>query len=94
MCERCLVALEPRAPTPAALVPVYRLLGDAQVKRLSFGKARETYRTGLARVPRAPALRDRLALDNQELQELVETSYGLARPPDTDLSPLWAGAAP
>jgi tetratricopeptide (TPR) repeat protein len=68
----------------------YAALGDGWWRLDELEKAREVWRRGLERIPGAPALEQRLALEGEALGEYLQAHYAIGKRVETDLRELWA----
>lgn len=82
--------VQKKGPRHSYHVKTYIALGDAYWKTDDLGKARATWQEGLKEFPDNSELRNRLALQGDDLKASIESQFDPSRRVNTDLRELWS----
>ena len=78
------------AQTKPYYVRAYIALGDGYCKMEHMDEARATWQEGLRQFPDNSQLKDRLALNGDQLTKLIENGFDPNKRVDTDLRDIWS----
>ena len=86
------IALQHDNPRKSFYVRTYIALGDGYCKMGEMQKARQTWQEGLQLFPNDAKLKDRLALQGDQLVTSIENNFDPNKRVDTDLREIWQDA--
>lgn len=86
--EKAVAISEEEGPAKPYHAHAYAALGDAWWRLEDLEAAREVWRRGLERIPGAPPLEERLALDGEALDAYLDDHYAIGNRVDTSLREL------
>ncbi len=84
------VAMQQAGPTKPYYLRAYIALGDGYCKMERMDEARATWQEGLRQFPDSSQLKDRLALNGDQLTKLIENGFDPNKRVDTDLRDIWS----
>jgi tetratricopeptide (TPR) repeat protein len=84
------IKMQKTGPRHAYYARAWVALGDGYWKIDDLGKARKTWKQGLAEFPDSAVLRERLSLQGDALKERIEDALDPNKRVDTNLKDLWA----
>jgi tetratricopeptide (TPR) repeat protein len=84
------LALQRSGPKRPYYLREYIALGDGYCKTEQMDKARATWQEGLRQFPDNQQLKDRLALNGDQLTKLIENNFDPNKRVDTDLRDIWS----
>jgi tetratricopeptide (TPR) repeat protein len=87
--ERAL-SMQRTGPKHSYYVRTYIALGDGYCKMEQQDKARAVWQEGLRQFPESTQLKDRLVLQGDQLEKLIENGFDPNKRVNTDLREIWA----